>query len=346
MTKVWVQLKPYPLTRVSIQEGDNIDDLKEAVKKKLLFLNGSFPVGVISISSTDSETVFPPTALLSELNSQYGYVNSSTFPFLVTVSPIPDAPFVTAVAISQPGPSFKRKERWEKLNSILDSALKSKKRKADINGTIDDATPERSSIAFSNIPVTEVTQFFKNGIMKEYKQNSEKDIPEDLFSLLYKYICIVRNCYGKEWPNGKEDQRKHFVAPIIFCVASLFKDVIVQIEDSLIGNRVHAHGKFEFMLKRKKKRICIVEVKEQDLDKGEVQNLLGCEVLVDVDNTEVVYGIVSTFTRWIFLKNTDDKVLYDKRTNIDFENDLPKIEDLKEVTAKIYSILSDDSDNV
>jgi len=50
------------------------------------------------------------------------------------------------------------------------------------------------------------------------------------------------------------------------------------VEKDFEGNRVHAHGHFEFVLIRGSKRICIVEAKQEQFGQGAAQCLLGCEV--------------------------------------------------------------------
>ncbi|RHX98391.1 hypothetical protein DYB36_014393 [Aphanomyces astaci] len=56
-----------------------------------------------------------------------------------------------------------------------------------------------------------------------------------------------------------------------------------------------------------KKNVCIVEAKSTDLWQGMAQALLGCEVQAEVCNLHEVFGIVTNYTRWWFLRSLDDK---------------------------------------
>ncbi|KAJ3064657.1 hypothetical protein HDU99_004403, partial [Rhizoclosmatium hyalinum] len=84
---------------------------------------------------------------------------------------------------------------------------------------------------------------------------------------------------------NNEAKRIHLIAPIIWVVVSLLDGVTVDVERTICGWRIKANGKFKFMLERQNKRICIVAAKKQDLDQGLAQNLVGCEVVSDLDDT-------------------------------------------------------------
>ncbi|KAI8904876.1 hypothetical protein EDD86DRAFT_278042 [Gorgonomyces haynaldii] len=120
----------------------------------------------------------------------------------------------------------------------------------------------------------------------------------------------------------------------------LLPDVTVNVGAELNGKRVDAHGHFEFILTRGSKRVCIVEAKQEQFHQGMAQDLLGCEVAADLDNSSEVYGIVTNFTQWIFLKSQDERILADERSVIGFDRDRPKEEDLREVVGKLHSLLA------
>jgi hypothetical protein len=92
---------------------------------------------------------------------------------------------------------------------------------------------------------------------------------------------------------GKESQRLHFIAPILVYVSDLFgpeNSIEIVIEEDLNGDNVKANGHFQFMLKRNNKRICIVEAKKDDMEQGMVQDLVGMEVVSDLDWLDTVHG--------------------------------------------------------
>jgi hypothetical protein len=74
------------------------------------------------------------------------------------------------------------------------------------------------------------------------------------------------------------------------------------------------------------------------LQQGTAQDLVGMEVASDVDDLDVVYGIV---TNYVDLKNHNDKVEMDEDLLIR-ENGIPTLESLKRITGNIYALLSDD----
>ncbi len=122
-------------------------------------------------------------------------------------------------------------------------------------------------------------------------------IPEETFSLLSKYLTLVMKCYGQTLLSGNEAKRLHLIAHVIMCVVSLLPDVVVKVEEDLNGVNVHANGHFEFILIRGPKRICIIEAKDEMFRQGMAQNLVGCEVAVDLDGSNMVCGIVTNFTQ-------------------------------------------------
>lgn len=116
----------------------------------------------------------------------------------------------------------------------------------------------------------------------------------------------------------------------------------IVVEEDLNGFNVKANGHFEFMLKRNNKRICIVEAKKDDMEQGMVQNLVGMEVASDLDGLNTVYGLVTNYIEWMFLKSQNDKIEkhLDSLTFDEFE--VATVESLKRIAGKIYALLSED----
>ena len=52
--------------------------------------------------------------------------------------------------------------------------------------------------------------------------------------------------------------------------------------------------------KKTRKMMCLAEAKKFDLDQGTAQCLIGCEAISDHEGSNVVYGIVSSYFKWIF----------------------------------------------
>ena len=65
------------------------------------------------------------------------------------------------------------------------------------------------------------------------------------------------------------------------------------------------------------------------------------QVAADLHDTHEVYGIVTNFTRWIFLKSVDKEILFDDNNSITFDGmGIPKRDQLMGVVGKIYSLMS------
>jgi hypothetical protein len=127
---------------------------------------------------------------------------------------------------------------------------------------------------------------------------------------------------------------------VITIVCSSFNgDVQILADVNIHGNRVHAHCHFEFVLKRGDKRVCIVEAKKDDIERGKAQCLLGCESLADSDNLETVYGISTNYLEWLFLKNDSDNVTEELLT-VQLESNEPTKASLRVIANKICSILA------
>ena len=167
-----------------------------------------------------------------------------------------------------------------------------------------------------------------------------KAIPAEDFELLVQILRRTNTSIG-EIITGKEAKRLYFISPILVIVCSLFNgDVRIKVEEELTGKNVKANGHFEFMLERGNKRVCIVEAKKEDMEQGLAQSLIGCEVASDVDDLRVVYGIVTTFISWTFLKSSDDKIERDDDT-LDFHEGIAEPASLRKIAEKIYAMLSD-----
>ena len=76
------------------------------------------------------------------------------------------------------------------------------------------------------------------------------------------------------------------------------------------------------------------------MKQGVVQDLLGCEVVAEKEGSNVVYGIVRSFAKWIFLSNLDDKIECDEFNTLNSEADeRPKSGDLRIIVGRICSML-------
>ena len=160
-------------------------------------------------------------------------------------------------------------------------------------------------------------------------------------------LTWIYRCFGRsmlEEKNKNYTQRLHLIATVLWSVAQLLPDVELCAERTMDGNRVFFHGRFDFVLTRQvkgvAKRLCIVEAKHYDFEQGLAQNLLGCEVAADLDNSHEVYAIVTNFEQWIFVKDLDEEIAFDENNFIGFDGDgIPVRDQLMKVLGKIYALL-------
>jgi hypothetical protein len=218
-------------------------------------------------------------------------------------------------------PNPHRKQRWMKLNAILEENAKKSK--------------TNDSTAYSYVSWNQVKTVFNP---TNYVQ-PRRDIDDAQLDLLTRYLSNTTKCFG-DVTTGKEAKRLHFIAPVLICVCYLFDgDVDIVVEEELVGKIVKAHGHFEFMLRRGDKAICIVEAKKDDVEQGMAQDLVGCEVAADVGRLNIVYGIVTNYIQWNFFRSLDDKVEKEE-CSLSITPEGPERDSLKKITEKIYAMLS------
>ncbi|EPZ34517.1 hypothetical protein O9G_001773, partial [Rozella allomycis CSF55] len=173
---------------------------------------------------------------------------------------------------------------------------------------------------------------------RKYVQE-RRNIDNDQLSILTQYLSITTKCFGTV-TTGNDAKRLHFIAPVLICVCILFDgDVEILVEEDLIGNFVKAHSHFEFMLRRKNKVVCIVEAKKDDLEQGMAEVLVGCEVAAEIGGLDIVYGIVTNYFQWNFLRRLDDKVEMEE-CSLSHTPEGPERDSLKNIAEKIYAMLS------
>ncbi|KAI9340588.1 hypothetical protein BDR26DRAFT_861436, partial [Obelidium mucronatum] len=211
----------------------------------------------------------------------------------------------------------KRKQRWIELNGIINRNTKKSK-------TID-------ATGYLYPTWNEIKSIFN---LANYIQ-PRRNIDDVHLSFLAQYLSMATTCNisGNTKP-------LHFIAPMLISVCALFKgDVEIVVEEDLVGKLVKAHGHFEFMIRRGRTAVCIVEAKKDDFEQGMVQYLIGCEVAAEVGGLDIVYGIVTNYVQWNFLRSLNDKVEMNE-CSFRLTPNGPEKESLKEIVEKIYAMLS------
>lgn len=112
-------------------------------------------------------------------------------------------------------------------------------------------------------------------------------------------------CFGTIY-SVNEPRLNLLIGPLLVDVCSLFNGKVkIVVEETMNGKQLKANGRFEFVLKKGNNIIFIVEAKTDDFKQGFAQDLLECEVAAELDQSDVVYGIVTNFKEWIFDKSND-----------------------------------------
>lgn len=224
-----------------------------------------------------------------------------------------------------------RKRRWALLNPILDinkKAIKSQR------------SDGLTSVGYSCVHWEQVKDIFlctRNVVTGD--GGTEDSMPPEMLNALYQYLRCATLCFGNI-SEGKEAKRVQLISPIIVIVcAKLGGSIQLLVEEDLDGERIHAHGHFEFVLKRNNKRICIVVAKKDDILQGKTQALVGCEAMADVENIDTVYGIATNYLEWCFLKNESNRIT-EELVTIRIEHGVPTFESVAAIANKIMNLLT------
>jgi hypothetical protein len=202
----------------------------------------------------------------------------------------------------------KRLRRWGQLNREL-LKLMEKSNDAD---TGNKNKRVKTSLPYSSLKWDALEDIyeprFDYGYQISYFRIPNEDL--DLLETIFKKKLAVYD----QGSNNKEAKRSFFIEPIFLVVAGSFvPPVQIEIEEQVDGKHVNANGNLDFVLKRKMesgryKRICVVEAKKEDMNKGKAQNLVAMEVVSKLEKKETVYCIVTNFKKWIFMQLSDDKI--------------------------------------
>jgi hypothetical protein len=309
----------------------NIADLIEKAQKEFSPELDKFPLNKLTLHLYTG-TKLKGDIKITELLKQTGFENSDLNPLLIRYDDDSLLPIIKKPKTSHP--SEERRERWQELNAILIQAEIDAAEESGENNLNESST--ESSLNWDLIfPVYD-------HIIHDYSQ-TVKEVPQKTIDFMHNYIVTLTR-RSSSIITGKGSQRLFFIAPILVYVSDLFgpeDSIKIVIAEDVKGVNVKANGHFEFMLKRNNKILCIVEAKKDNMDQGMAQNLVGMEVVADLDGTDTVYGIVTNYMEWLFLKSQNDKIERDIDT-LNFENQVTTVESLKRVAGKIYALLSED----
>ncbi|KAF0690965.1 Aste57867_17720 [Aphanomyces stellatus] len=215
-------------------------------------------------------------------------------------------------------------KRWVELNEVLDAHKKMKL----VDGV--------SSTAYSALSWLAIQPVFGKYTVQSIFPRRE--IESEDMNALYACMKLFTKALGGTIESN-ESKLLFFIAPILIHVSCLVENVQILVEENVVGKRVHANGRFEFVLRCGAKRICIVEAKKDDMDQGMAHNLVGCEALADVEQLDTVYGIVTNYKEWIFFKRENEQILRGHTTIRLLHTELPTLESLQDIAETIHAML-------
>ncbi|RLN51775.1 hypothetical protein BBJ28_00023843 [Nothophytophthora sp. Chile5] len=175
-----------------------------------------------------------------------------------------------------------RKRDWSELNRVL------------LRGQDATASKAFSSVAYESLP-----KRFKPEIA-----TANNEFYREMFDSAS--TPALDEAALNEGGAGADDE------PSLEHVAYLFKHdaepVKIGIQVKMEGDYVKANGVVDFLITRGKKCVCVVEAKNEQFEKGTAQSVLGMEVSAESNEEPVMYGIVTNYELWRFLKRTDEGV--------------------------------------
>lgn len=181
---------------------------------------------------------------------------------------------------SAPHPN--RKRRWNELNEIFRQSKRT--------------NPDDDLRKLSKKTWRSIENVFQ---LKSYSQ-PKGDIDERHLEFFKTYLNHATMCF-KGVIGGSDSGRHHLITSILVCVCSLFNgDVTLIMGEDLIGKEIEAQCHCDFILKRGNKAICIVQAKKGKFSKFTGKCLIGCELLAERYDLDVVYGIVTNYTVCVF----------------------------------------------
>jgi hypothetical protein len=217
-----------------------------------------------------------------------------------------------------------RRETWERLHCVIDK----KQKKCNINGPM----------GFSQITANEIY-----GVFHRYStyQQEYKPLENVLINSIIEYTNVVYASVGSPFDDqATEATRLQFIAIIINVMVGAVKTARAFYERPLKGKSIKAHGRFEIVIEKGVRVFCVIEAKKSDIQAGTVQIIVGTEVAAEEHHSRVVYGIVSTYDRWNFVRNRYD--------GIATELFIPNLRDgrleadsLDKIAGKIFAMLND-----
>ncbi|KAL7692907.1 hypothetical protein Plhal304r1_c005g0020171 [Plasmopara halstedii] len=229
-----------------------------------------------------------------------------------------------------------RLKRWAAINEMI----RQKNQEGNEKTSTRDTNKKRknrdidSSMPYSSLSWTDLEPILS---MEDFNLEASA-VPQKVVEELRDRLMQVSKLYGDLY-SGKEAERQVFIMAIIEAVCLMLGDATILVEEDVKGKNVHVHGRFEFVLKRGKKRVSIVEANREDIPQGIAQNVAGLEALSDVEGLERTLGIVTNYLEWVFISDDDEKIRR-MNTTLKVYGAVPSTKELREIVGMICGLLA------
>ncbi|KAE8894112.1 hypothetical protein PF007_g4901 [Phytophthora fragariae] len=229
----------------------------------------------------------------------------------------------------------KRLKRWAAINEMIRQKNQEGNEKTSNSDTNKKRTKRDidSSIPYSSLSWTDLELILP---MEEFNLEASP-VPDKVVVELRDRLVEIRKLY-RDIYSGKAAKRQVYIVPIFEAVCLMLGDATILVEEDVKGKNVHVHGRFEFVLKRGRKRVSIVVAKRDNIPQGIAQNVAGLEALSDVEGLERTLGIVTNFLEWVFISDDDEKIRWIDDT-LKIRGSVPSIESLREIVGMVHGLL-------
>jgi hypothetical protein len=325
MTELWVKFQDTNPVKISTVGCRDVYDLLKSCRTELVNQLGKYDLNQLFLSNDDStDTALWPSLLLPDIPG-YDQIDSQKPLFIGLLPTTPHSRKSSFSLSSKKSPHPSRKRKWGQLNKVL-----------HIHSETRPYTYTQET-GYSYVP----WKYLRDNLKFATYEQPIRAIHPQAFTLLMDNLTAISRCIDPHML-GNEGARLHLVASILYCVGQLFNDELrIEFDGKLSGGCVKAHGRFEFILRRNDRYVCVVQAKNYDFEQGMIQNIIGSEIASDVRGLDCVYGIVTNFDKWVFLKSSNNQIECDRKSSVRNFHDT---EGLKEVAGKIYAMLSSDEE--
>jgi hypothetical protein len=125
------------------------------------------------------------------------------------------------------------------------------------------------------------------------------------------------------------------VSHILHALCRMLKNKISLLTDHEVeGEFLSINSRFDFILRRQSKVLCVFVADCASIEQALAEAMLGCELVAEYEETEIVHAVVTDSREWIIIQNTSEGIFHDVCL-MD-----PNGRGLKQIIEKLNGILS------